>query len=126
MSVTVVVHGLASGAGVTVQAVSRTERAYDFSVAARPAGADSFRFTVPYEEVMARRTGEQDLWDLRLSTADGTIPVGRISGDIVERKKTDVVPATVLDHPERGSTRIRPYFSATNDLALSARDVEDD
>ena len=126
VAVTVVVHGLASGAGVTVQAVSRTERAYDFSVPARPAGADSFRFTVPYEEVMARRTGEQDFWDLRLSTAEGTIPVGRISGDIVERKKTDVVPATVLDHPQRGRTRIRPYFCATNDLALGARDIEDD
>ena len=41
-------------------------------------------------------------------------------------KKTDVVPATVLDHPQRGRTRIRPYFCATNDLALSARDVEDE
>ncbi|NGO47761.1 glycosyltransferase family 4 protein [Streptomyces ureilyticus] len=126
VSVTVVVHGLASGAGVRAQAVSRTERVYDFSVPARPAGTGSFRFTVPYEEVMARRTGEQDCWDLRLSTADGTIPVGRISGDIVERKKTDVLPAAVLDHPQRGGTRIRPYFCATNDLALSARDIEDD
>ncbi|MFE9647057.1 glycosyltransferase family 4 protein [Streptomyces sp. NPDC006365] len=129
VSVTVSLHGatgLAAGAGVMVQAVSRTERAYDFSVPASPAGADSIRFTVRYEEVMARRTTEQDLWDLRLSTADGTIPVGRISGDIVERKKTDVVPAVVLDHAQRGRTRIRPFFSATNDLALSARDIEDD
>ncbi|GAB2950453.1 glycosyltransferase family 4 protein [Streptomyces pseudoechinosporeus] len=128
VSVTVSLHGatgLAAGAGVTVQAVSRTERAYDFSVPAHSVGADSLRFTLPYEEVMARRTTEQDLWDLRLSTADGTVPVGRISGDIVDRKKTDVVPAVVLDHPQRGRTRIRPFFSATNDLALSARDIED-
>ncbi|GGK68939.1 glycosyltransferase family 4 protein [Streptomyces flaveus] len=128
VSVTVALHGaagLAEGAGVTVRAVSRTEQAYDFSVPARPVGADSLRLIVPYEEVMARRTREQDLWDLRLSTADGTVPVGRIGGDIVGRKKTDVVPAVVLDHPQRGSTRVRPYFSATNDLSLSARDIED-
>ncbi|GAA2654768.1 glycosyltransferase family 4 protein [Streptomyces vastus] len=132
-SVTVSLHGATglaagagAGAGVTVQAVSRTERAYDFSVPASPAGAGSLRFTVPYEEVMTRRTTEQDLWDLRLSTADGTVPVGRIGGDIVERKKTDVVPAAVLDHPHRGRTRVRPFFSAPNDLALTARDIEDD
>ncbi|NGO11512.1 glycosyltransferase family 4 protein [Streptomyces sp. HC44] len=138
VSVTVTLHGatgLASGAGVgaVVQAVSRTDRAYDFcvpvfAVPGRAAGADRLRFTVPYDEAMARRGMEQDLWDLRLVTATGTgpVPVGRIGGDVVARKKTDVVPAVVLGHPERGRTRVRPYFTATNDLALSARDIEEE
>ncbi|WP_216588798.1 glycosyltransferase family 4 protein [Streptomyces brasiliscabiei] len=108
-------------AGAVVRVVSRVDSAYDFSVAARGVGERGVRFTVPYEEVMARRSAEHDLWDLRLG--DGEVPVGRIGGDVVERRKTDVAPGRVAGHPERGATRVRPYFTVNNELALSARDV---
>ncbi|MDX2605813.1 glycosyltransferase family 4 protein [Streptomyces caniscabiei] len=105
--------------GAVVRVVSRADSAYDFTVAAWAVGERGFRFTVPYGELMARRSVEHDLWDLRL----GEVPVGRIGGDVVERRKTDLVPGQEFEHGERGSTRVRPYFTVNNELALSAKDV---
>ncbi|WP_338897825.1 glycosyltransferase family 4 protein [Streptomyces sp. TG1A-60] len=118
--------GAPLGEGAVVRAVSRAGAAYDFSVAVRGAGDRGVRFTVPYGEVMARRSVEHDLWDLRLVPADGAeaVPVGRIGGDVVERRKTDLVPGQVFEHFERGRTRVKPYFTVSNELALSAKDVE--
>ncbi|MGW0706038.1 glycosyltransferase family 4 protein [Streptomyces sp. NPDC002643] len=112
------------GEAAVVRVVSREDTAYDFSVAAWGVGERGFRFTVPYKEVMDRRSGEHDLWDLRLVPAPGAedLPVGRIGGDVVERKRTDHVPAQVFEHFERGRTRVKPYFTVGNELALSARD----
>ncbi|MDX3645558.1 glycosyltransferase family 4 protein [Streptomyces sp. MB09-02B] len=107
--------------GAVVRVVSRADSAYDFTVAAWAVGEGErgFRFTVPYGELMARRSVEHDLWDLRL----GEVPVGRIGGDVVERRKTDLVPGQEFEHEERGRTRVRPYFTVNNELALSAKDV---
>lgn len=105
--------------GAEVRAVSRTDTAYDFTVAARAVGERVVRFTVPYGEILARRAVEHDLWDLRVAG----VPVGRIGGDVVERRKTDLVPGRVFAHAGRGWTRVRPYFTVRNELALSARDV---
>ncbi|MBP5867798.1 MULTISPECIES: glycosyltransferase family 4 protein [Streptomyces] len=105
--------------GAEVRAVSRTDTAYDFTVVARAVGERVVRFTVPYGEIMARRAVEHDLWDLRVAG----VPVGRIGGDVVERRKTDLVPGRVFPHAERGRTRVRPYFTVRNELALSARDA---
>jgi glycosyltransferase involved in cell wall biosynthesis len=123
VTVTATLHGAAApvGEGAVVRVVSRTDTAYDFSVAARAVGERGFRFTVPYDEIMARRSVEHDLWDLHL----GDVPVGRIGGDVVERRKTDLVPGQVFEHGERGRTRVRPYFTVNNELALSAKDVEE-
>ncbi|MFM9457671.1 glycosyltransferase [Streptomyces europaeiscabiei] len=124
MTVTAALYGDAAPVeeGTSVRVVSRTDTAYDFSVAARAVGERGFRFTVPYGEIMARRGVEHDLWDLRLDT----VPVGRIGGDVVERRKTDLVPGEVFEHVERGRTRVRPYFTVNNELALSAKDVAAD
>ena len=55
---------------------------------------------------------EEGRWDVRLRLPDGTlVPVGRIGGDIPDRKKTDVLPLL--------APRLRLYFSSSNDLALS-------
>ncbi|KFG08449.1 glycosyltransferase family 4 protein [Streptomyces sp. LBUM 1478] len=105
--------------GAEVRAVSRTDTAYDFTVVVRAVGERVVRFTVPYGEIMARRAVEHDLWDLRVAG----VPVGRIGGDVVERRKTDLVPGRVFPHAERGRTRVRPYFTVRNELALSARDA---
>ncbi|WP_405894314.1 glycosyltransferase family 4 protein [Streptomyces sp. NBC_00104] len=127
VTVTATLYGAAYGAaapvgeGAVVRVVSRTDTAYDFSVAAWAVGERGFRFTVPYGEIMARRSVEHDLWDLHL----GEVPVGRIGGDVVERRKTDLVPGQVFQHGERGRTRVRPYFTVNNELALSAKDVDE-
>ncbi|EMF50803.1 MULTISPECIES: glycosyltransferase family 4 protein [Streptomyces] len=108
--------------GAEVRVVSRTDTAYDFAVAARAVGERGVRFTVPYGEIMTRRAVEHDLWDLRVEG----VPVGRIGGDVVERRKTDLVPGRVFEHGERGRTRVRPYFTVNNELALSAKDAGED
>ncbi|MFH8796138.1 glycosyltransferase [Streptomyces sp. NPDC017941] len=124
----------------TVIAVSRAGEAYDFTLpvtqaaarpaqgAARPAGEGwHFSFTVPYSRALALRNSSHDLWDLRLHLGHTRPPVtiGRIGGDIVDRKKTDVVPAVLLPHGTRGETRAKPFFTVTNDLALSLRDTDE-
>ncbi|WP_215455944.1 glycosyltransferase family 4 protein [Streptomyces sp. ATCC 21386] len=106
--------------GAVARVVSRADSAYDFGVPVWAVGERGFRFTVPYGELMGRRSVEHDLWDLRL----GDVPVGRIGGDVVERRKTDLVPGQVFEHRERGRTRVRPYFTVNNELALSAKDVD--
>ncbi|WP_217182029.1 glycosyltransferase family 4 protein [Streptomyces sp. AC495_CC817] len=106
--------------GAVARVVSRADSAYDFGVPVWAVGERGFRFTVPYGELMGRRSVEHDLWDLRL----GDVPVGRIGGDVVERRKTDLVPGQVFEHRGRGRTRVRPYFTVNNELALSAKDVD--
>ncbi|EPH42615.1 glycosyltransferase family 4 protein [Streptomyces aurantiacus] len=110
--------------GATVVAVSREGEPHDFT---RPvtqlAGEDGcFEFTLPYVQALALRSGARDVWDLRLRLGDTCrpIPIGRIGGDIVDRKKTDVLPAVLLPH-EQHATRAKPFFTVTNDLALSLR-----
>ncbi|MEU5772812.1 glycosyltransferase [Streptomyces venezuelae] len=124
----------------SVIAVSRQGDAYDFTVPVTPAPAEDvpatplmeepsrpsgFSFTLPYSRALARRSSAHDVWDLRLYVGHVSPPItiGRIGGDIVERKKTDVLPAVDLSHSTRGATRAKPFFTVTNDLALSLRDV---
>ncbi|MFI0241859.1 glycosyltransferase family 4 protein [Streptomyces sp. NPDC016845] len=115
-----------------VVAVSRHDTTHDLTVPVTRRAADqggtSFTFTLPYAEALALRVDEHDLWDLRLhpgGATDGPVPIGRIGGDIVDRKKADTVPAVHLTHPERGRTRTKPFFTVNNDLALSLRDDDD-
>lgn len=117
---------LAETADATVRAVSREDTAHDFEVPVRVLGDDRFEFVLPYRETMERRSVEHDLWDLWLQLGDRTVPVGRITGDLVERKKTDAFPPILLDHAERGATRIKPFFTVSNHLALSVRDAAED
>ncbi|GHF48281.1 glycosyl transferase family 1 [Streptomyces mashuensis] len=77
--------------------------------------------TLPLEP-MSRRTGaEQDLWDLYVRPAAGAalVRVGRIAGDFADRKGIDTFPAAT-----RGTARLRPYFTVTNDLTVSVKDIE--
>lgn len=138
VTVTAALYGAAApGPDAVVVATSRQGDAHHFQAPVRtvggpglaPAGAAHLEFTLRYEAALARRTDvEQDLWDLRLIGSPGAtpVPLGRIAGDLADRKKTDVFPACVLDHPERGATRFRPFFNAANNLTLSARDHRPD
>ncbi|GAA2271998.1 glycosyl transferase family 1 [Streptomyces ruber] len=129
----------------SVVAVSRQGEAYDFTLPVVPLALPPpvpdgpgdrgeglcFSFTVPYDRAVALRgiehehKDEHGLWDfrLRLTPAGAPVRVGRIGGDVVDRKKIDVLPAVRLPHPERGDTRVKPFFTVTNDLALSLRNV---
>ncbi|MFI5521394.1 glycosyltransferase [Streptomyces platensis] len=110
----------------TVVAVSRTGAEHDFTTSVTHIAGQSFACTLDYREMLAHHTAEHDLWDLRLrlnSPGHAPISLGRIGGDIVDRKKTDKIPVTHLSHPKRGMTRIRPFFTVDNNLALSAKDT---
>lgn len=118
VTVTATLYGAALPEGARVTAVRRAEGASEIAVPVRPTGAGGFVFTLPYDEPVRRNTGEDAPWDLRL-TGPGLaapVPLGRIGGDVVERKKTDVVPGTVV-----GGHRVNPYFTAGNALALRVR-----
>lgn len=111
----------------TVVAVSRQGEAYDFTlpVTQHNLSLGKFTFTLAYSQALALRSSPHDLWDLRLNLGQASppIPIGRIGGDIVDRKKTDVVPAVLSPHAVRGETRVKPFFTVTNDLALSLQDT---
>ncbi|MFH8369643.1 glycosyltransferase [Streptomyces sp. NPDC018031] len=140
VTVTAALYGAAAlGPGAEVVAMSRQGDDQHLRVPVRPVsgagtpagggGPARFEFVLRYESALARRTEvEQDLWDLRLIGSPGAaaVPIGRIAGDLADRKKTDVYPACVLDHPRRGATRVRPFFNAANNLTLSARDHRPD
>ncbi|MGW6362124.1 hypothetical protein ACWFR5_44905 [Streptomyces sp. NPDC055092] len=50
------------------------------------------------------------------------MPIGRIAGDIVDRRTTDLIPAHQV--PAISQTNcIKPYFTVNNDPALSARGI---
>ncbi|MGP3982068.1 hypothetical protein [Streptomyces sp. KR80] len=51
----------------------------------------------------------------------GLIRIGRIVGDIADRKTIDTYPAVT-----RAGIRLRPYVTVTGDLTVSARGVSDD
>ncbi|WP_308101105.1 hypothetical protein [Streptomyces sp. S07_1.15] len=114
-----------------MHAASREGDDSDFTVPLTPTGgpgADvgTFRFDLPYGEALRLRRAEHDVWDLTLRVpGDGPpVPIGRITRDLADRKKTDVYPPLFLDHPDRGTTRVRPFFTVDNALALSARDSD--
>ncbi|MFD9583365.1 glycosyltransferase family 4 protein [Streptomyces sp. NBC_01281] len=111
-----------------VVAISRQGQAHDIVLPITQIGPwpGHFTCTVPYASALAERVTDHDLWDLylRLNATGAPIPIGRIGGDIVDRKTTDTVPAAHLTHPTRGATRTKPFFTMTNDLALSLRDTE--
>lgn len=112
-------YGVSLGAGAVLAGVARGEDLADFEVdAERTAGG--FRATVtavPDSPALVSGTSDKREWDLFLRPAEGAEPVrvGRVSGDIVDRKGTDKYPAVALTGGE-----VRPFFTVTNDLAFSA------
>ncbi|MEU1077085.1 MULTISPECIES: glycosyltransferase family 4 protein [unclassified Streptomyces] len=80
-----------------------------------------FHFTVAHSQALHASDGQPEVWDLWLRLSPGSQPVrvARILGDLIDRKRTDVYTATDTPHPQTGiSTRLRPYFTVNNDLAL--------
>lgn len=84
-----------------------------------------FGFTIDYEQLAATVSAEPDYWDVQLLPSPDARPigVGRIGGDIAERKKTDNPPATELRTSNRALVRIAPYYTVDNGLAVSVQDA---
>ncbi|MGA5445495.1 glycosyltransferase [Streptomyces umbrinus] len=113
-------HGAVLGEGAALLGVSRDGRPYDFETPATPMGERSFRAVITS---LPRPTdADKPLWDLflRPSAADEPVRVGRILGDIVERKATDKHPSTTLPTSSGPPTEARFFFTITNDVAISA------
>ncbi|GAA4944112.1 glycosyltransferase family 4 protein [Streptomonospora halophila] len=111
--------------GMRLHIVHREEPASSFEVEARPDTGDPalFHALVPHDLASERRTGDDDIWDLALQPAPDAppVPIGRIGGDIADRKKVHVYAPTRLDHHERGRTRVRLFYTVDNHLALAHR-----
>ncbi|MFI9305261.1 glycosyltransferase [Streptomyces triculaminicus] len=96
-------------------------RGADGSVDDVRAAVENGTALLPYEPMTRRIGAEQDLWDLyvRPSAGAALVRLGRISGDFADRKGIDTFPAAT-----RGAVRLRPYFTVTNDLTVTVKDLE--
>ncbi|MEU1373855.1 glycosyltransferase [Streptomyces triculaminicus] len=106
--------------GEGAQLVARL-RGADGSVDDVRAAVENGTALLPYEPMTRRIGAEQDLWDLyvRPSAGAALVRLGRISGDFADRKGIDTFPAAT-----RGAVRLRPYFTVTNDLTVTVKDLE--
>ncbi|MFK8907872.1 glycosyltransferase [Streptomyces sp. YS-3] len=102
-------------------AVPRRNPAAAFESGVTLLSATAFRFTLSYSQARTSCEGEEEIWDLALRLAPHAPPIrlARITGDIVNRKRTDVYPAVETPGATTGtSALVRPYFTERNDLAL--------
>jgi hypothetical protein len=120
LSVEGVLHGVALGEGAALLSVSRSGTAYDFETPAAAVGGRMFQARVL--SLPCPAGADKSLWDLFLRPAEGAEPVrvGRLFGDIVDRKDTDKYPSTALGAAADRPVRARFFFTVTNDLAISA------
>ncbi|MEU8822178.1 glycosyltransferase family 4 protein [Streptomyces sp. NPDC048636] len=109
-------HGVLFGPGAAPRAVATPRggcRALYADVTVLDRGR--FRFTLPYAHVHAARddgTGSAE-WGLTLrKSPDSTVPIslGRITGDVLDRDRTDLYPA---------AHGVRPYLTRAGDLAIA-------
>ncbi|MGW1073484.1 glycosyltransferase family 4 protein [Streptomyces sp. NPDC002537] len=117
LTVTLAPYGVALGDGAEL--VARLRHG-DGAAGDVRAPLDKGTGCLPYAP-MAKRIGEeQDLWDLWLRPAagEGLVRVGRIAGDLADRKGVDTFPAAAVD-----AVRMRPYFTVTNDLTIAVKDA---
>ncbi|MGX1908722.1 glycosyltransferase family 4 protein [Streptomyces phaeochromogenes] len=120
LSVEGTLHGAVLCEGAVLLGVSRDGRPYDFETPVTPTGELTFRADITS---LPRPTdADKPLWDLflRPAAADEPVRVGRILGDIVDRKATDKHPGTTLPTSSGPRTEARFFFTITNDVAISA------
>jgi glycosyltransferase involved in cell wall biosynthesis len=86
-------------------------------------GDGRFRCRLPLAGARARGGGEPEAYDLALLGAPDAapVPLGRITGDGVQRKTTDVFPETVVAAASGTTLAARPYFTVHQMLALVVR-----
>ncbi|RLU83967.1 glycosyl transferase family 1 [Streptomyces griseocarneus] len=101
------------GSTPVLVATPRAEAAKPVTAEVTVTGKETFRISLPYEDLIAARGGDENtIWDLALRLAPDAKPVklARLVGDIVDRNKTDIYPAV---------GGVRPYFTVNSDLAVS-------
>ncbi|MFH8985195.1 glycosyltransferase family 4 protein [Streptomyces varsoviensis] len=113
-------------------ALSPEDDAYDVAVAVTVLDERRFLCTLPYERLLTRRGTSHDTWELRLRLPGAgpggavRLALGRLAGDNVDRKRTDVAPAREMRHPLRGTVAVKPVFDPSNDLTMEVKDVTHD
>ncbi|WP_425838127.1 glycosyltransferase [Streptomyces fractus] len=112
--------------GDTVVVASRRGEDTAFASAEVVVSGDHVWFSVPHAD-FAERCGasgeDREFWDLHLVDGGARIPVGRIGGDVAQRKGTDAVPPAFHEGDTGRQVRIGPYFTANNSLAVTVREV---
>jgi glycosyltransferase involved in cell wall biosynthesis len=101
--------------GAVVVGVSREGASGDFSVPAIPDG-EGLAFTLPHTRHAPAPHARWDLY-LRLPAHEVPITLGRVGGDLVDRDKTDLIPAARVDD----TTRARVFFTGAHNLAFELR-----
>lgn len=110
--------------GPVLMAVPRGNPRQGFEFPGRHgAAADTVHLELPYELPAAFADGaDEGVWDLWLRPGLGPerVRLGRLLGDLADRKKTDVTPRTEL-----GGTglAVQLYFSLNNNLVLTLKTV---
>ncbi|MFF6993716.1 hypothetical protein ACFY93_01935 [Streptomyces sp. NPDC008313] len=109
-----------AGNGAALLGVSRTEGVPGFEV---PLTVTAGRRLAGRLASLPGQAGSgKVVWDVsvRPSRTAEPIRLGRVADDIVDRKRTDKYPKAALPGPSGEPVDVRPFFTVTNDLALSA------
>lgn len=124
-----VLHGAELGAGAALVGVARGGEAADFEAPVEATGGrlpegHPFRgrlFHGRLPSLPGPTVPGKVIWDLFLRPVTDAEPVrlGRLFGDIVDRKDTDKYPEVTLPARSGVSVRARYFFTVTNDLAVS-------
>jgi glycosyltransferase involved in cell wall biosynthesis len=129
-----VLHGAELGAGAALMGVARSGEESDFEAPVEatgehlpdghPSRGRLFHGRLP--SLPGPTAPGKVIWDLFLRPATDAEPVrlGRLFGDIVDRKDTDKYPEVTLPARSGGSVRARYFFTVTNDLAVSVSRTE--
>ncbi|SPF05005.1 glycosyltransferase family 4 protein [Streptomyces sp. MA5143a] len=124
-----VLHGAELGAGAALVGVARGGETADFEAPVESTGGHLpeghpfhgrlFHGRLP--SLPDPTAPGKVIWDLFLRPATDAEPVrlGRLFGDIVDRKDTDKYPEVTLPARSGASVRARCFFTVTNDLAVS-------
>lgn len=119
LTLTATLHGDASAP--THLVLTAPEAAEPVEIPVTATGDRRLRCTVPYASLL--HAGEDTTWQLTVRTTSGTtpVPLGRLTGDNVDRKRTDVYPGSSLHDPAHGPVTVRPVFDPSNDLTIQLR-----
>ncbi|EKX63846.1 glycosyltransferase family 4 protein [Streptomyces ipomoeae] len=128
MAVEGVLYGAELGDGAALVGVARGEDVAGFEAPVTTAGGlDERTFQARLTSLPEPAGPDKTVWDLflRPTAAAEPIRLGRLFGDIVDRKDTDKYPAVALDTAADASPQTpeapeaRFFFTVTNDLAVS-------
>ncbi|WP_425824742.1 glycosyltransferase family 4 protein [Streptomyces fractus] len=116
--------GVALGDGAVVVA-SRRGTPAQFQAPVEPERDGRLSFCLvhsDFAEQCAVSGSEREFWDLHLVQDDVRVRIGRIGGDLAQRKATDRMPPAFCELPDR-RVRVRPYLTDNNALAMNVSEA---